>query len=121
MLTLKFQPDSAIELATHVVPEFSPLTLLVRDDSACIDQLLIDDKVILEIERFESQPDALRLDVTVVFRFEAEELKHWLAVAVSPTQHAIIHSVRYLCRHHTNEYGKLFHQLVNDFCHSHKR
>ncbi|RUO73036.1 hypothetical protein [Idiomarina ramblicola] len=121
MLTLKFKPGSAIEFATHVLPEFSSFTLLVYHDASCLDELALGDKMILEIERFESNQDVLRLDVTVVFRFETEELKHWLAVSISPKQHAIIHSVRYLCRHHTSEYGKLFHQLVNDSCHCHKR
>ncbi|MCA1767706.1 MAG: hypothetical protein LC639_05790 [Idiomarina sp.] len=119
MLTLKLKPNSALDLAKHVIPEFSPFTLLVRRESDRFDQLMVDDKAILEFEEPASHQQPLHLEVTVVLKFEPEELKHWLAVSISPKQQAIIHHTSYLCRHHKNEYGKLFHQLINDFCHSH--
>ena len=121
MLTLKFNPSSTHELASHVIPEFSPFTLLVRRESDCSDELMVDDKTTLEFEEPGCCQETFHLEVTVVFQFEREELKHWLAVAILPAQQAMIHHIRYLCRHHTSEYGKLLQQLINDFCHSHQR
>ncbi|MCP1340085.1 hypothetical protein NJR55_10860 [Idiomarina sp. M1R2S28] len=118
MLTLKLSPQSATELAAHVVPEFQSLTFLVNSETT---DIALDDRARLEFQCPGLEGKALCLEVSVVFRFEAGELKNWLAVAVSPSQQALIHYLRYLCRHHTNEYGKLFHQLVNDFCHSNQR
>jgi len=120
VLTLKFKPESVSELATHVIPEFSPLTLLLRSNAACFNGTAVGDTLVLELK----WPGAFKesvLNVTVVLRFEVEELKDWVLVKIPPSQQALIHHVRYLCRHHINEYGKLFHQLVNDFCHSYQR
>lgn len=118
MLTLKLSPQSATELAAHVVPEFHSLTLLVN---CAATDIAVDDRARLEFQCPDVEDKPLCLEVIVVFRFEVEELKNWLAVAVLPSQQALIHHLRYLCRHHTSEYGKLFHQLVNDFCHSNQR
>ena len=118
MLTLKLSPQSATELAAHVVPEFHSLTLLINSETT---DIAVDDRARLEFQCPDIEGKPLCLEVSVVFRFEAGELKNWLAVAVLPSQQALIHHLRYLCRHHTNEYGKLFHQLVNDFCHSNQR
>lgn len=118
MLTLKLSPQSATELAAHVVPEFQSFTLLVNSETA---DIAVDDRAKLEFQCPDIEGKPLCLEVSVVFRFEAGELKNWLAVAVLPSQQALIHHLRYLCRHHTSEYGKLFNQLVNDFCHSNQR
>ncbi|PWW39217.1 hypothetical protein DFO83_103125 [Idiomarina loihiensis] len=118
MLTLKLSPNSPTELAAHVVPEFQSFTLLVNSETA---DITVDDRARLEFQCPDIEGQPLYLEVTVVFCFEVWELKNWLAVTVLPSQQAMIHRLRYLCRHHTSEYGKLFHQLVNDFCHSNQR
>jgi len=118
MLTLKLSLLSPSGLAAHVVPEFQSLTLLVNTESVQSVDIAVDDKARLELQWSDTEDKTICLEVSVVFRFEVEALKNWLAVAVSPSQQALIHHLRYHCRHHTDEYGKLFHQLINDFCHS---
>ncbi|MDV6326985.1 hypothetical protein Q5L94_02880 [Idiomarina sp. Sol25] len=118
MLTLKLSPQSATELSAHVVPEFQSFTLLVNSETV---DIALDDRARLEFQCPVIESEPLCLEVSVVFRFEVLELKNWLVVAVLPSQQALIHYLRYLCRHHTSEYGKLFRQLVNDFCHSNQR
>lgn len=120
MLILKLKTDSVVELATHVLPEFDTFTLLIRGDFVRFDEIAVGEAAKLELECPDSQKKSIRVDVTVVFHFEVGELKNWLAVAISTEQQASIQHVRYLCRHYTSEYGKLFHQVVNDYCHSHQ-
>lgn len=119
MRTLVFKPTSVTELAAHVLPEFSPFTLLLRSNSVCANELKLNDPVVLEL----NCPDTLNTVETVkgiiICRFDVKGLQDWVAVAIPAEQQALIHRICYLCRQHTDEYGKLFSQLINDYCHSH--
>ncbi|MDV6315068.1 hypothetical protein [Idiomarina sp. HP20-50] len=119
MPTLTFNPKSVVELAVHVVPEFYPVTLLIRSDLDCQNELAINSSVIVNVNWPDAEGKTETLEATIVFRFEGSELKEWVAVTIPAENQALIHRVRYLCRHHTNEYGKLFGQLVNDVYYSH--
>lgn len=119
MRTLFFRPTSVVELAAHVIPEFNPFVLLIQSDSGCDDELKLNDSVMLDVNLPDNQEAAEIIRGTVVFRFEIKNLEDWVAVAISTDQQALIHRISYLCRQHTDEYGRLFSQLINNFSHSH--
>lgn len=116
MLTLELKPDSAVELATHVIPQFCTFTFLIRTNPDFTELLRIEDFATLNLRWPDAQKKSESIEVTVVFQFEIKELKDWIGVSVGAEQRALIHRLGYLCRNHTGEYGKLFHRLINDFC-----
>ncbi|MGM0905485.1 MAG: hypothetical protein ACQEVQ_03020 [Pseudomonadota bacterium] len=119
MSTFQLNINSATELAERIIPELSLLTLMIQTGTQLPEEPVVGESVTLELMYPELSPKPVCLRANVALCFDAKQTKGWIAVTLSSEQRALIHHINYLCRHHRNDYGKLFEQLVTDFCHSH--
>jgi hypothetical protein len=111
--------NSARELAERIIPEFSPLTLMIQTGAQLSEKVALGESVTLELRYPELSPKPVGLSGNIALCFEIKATKDWVAVTLTTEQQALIHQINYLCRHNRSDYGKLFEQLITDFCHSH--
>lgn len=119
MSSFQLHINSARELAERIIPELSPLTLMIQTGAQLSEEAALGESVTLELRYPELGPKPVDLSGSIALCFEIKAAKDWVAVTLGSEQQARIHQINYLCRHHRNDYGKLFERLITDFCHSH--
>ncbi|MGM0428985.1 MAG: hypothetical protein ACQEQ2_01635 [Pseudomonadota bacterium] len=119
MSTFQLHINSATELAERIIPEFSLLTLMIETGTLLPEDPVVGEDVSLILIYPELSAKPVNLRANIALCLEAKQAKGWIAVTLSPEQQALTHHINYLCRHHRSDYGKLFEQLITEFCHSH--
>lgn len=115
MSVMSFKPESISQLAQHIVPAFSSCCVLIREHSEKNNVPILDGVVREVVVQLPHERVIESVPARVVLRFEPAELANWCVIAISADAQSVVHRIRYLCRHHRSEYGKLFHQLMDDF------
>lgn len=115
MSALSFKPQSVTQLAQHIVPAFSSCCVLIESLNDNMDGPLLNGDMRELTLQLPNESVVESVPARVVLRFEPTELANWCVMAISNDAQPIVHRIRYLCRHQRSEYGKLFHQLMDDF------